>query len=141
MQIGQVVDVYQRLISKRDHVIIYVVEDWLEEPKHQLPKFEIAEAVWFAGRVARQVDNLHRGCDGGLVDIIAPYEIRPCELKKTNSFVLIRLSVLAYFVFLMNVPAAHDTPQPKLSIPRHTCGTCKCRRQLRAVFFAANETK
>lgn len=34
-------------ISKRDHVVIYLVEDWLEEQAHKRPKLEIAETEWF----------------------------------------------------------------------------------------------
>ena len=34
-------------ISKRDHVIIYLVEDWQETQVHERPKLEIAEIAWF----------------------------------------------------------------------------------------------
>ena len=34
-------------ISKRDHVLIYLVKDWIEESKHCRPKLEIAETAWF----------------------------------------------------------------------------------------------
>ena len=34
-------------ISKRDHVIIYMVKDWQEKPVHERPKLEIAEIAWF----------------------------------------------------------------------------------------------
>ena len=34
-------------ISKRDHVLIYLVKDWIEDPKHDRPKLEIAETAWF----------------------------------------------------------------------------------------------
>ena len=45
---ANVLDVYHNSsISKRDHVVIYLVENWLEEPGHELPKLEIAETAWF----------------------------------------------------------------------------------------------
>ena len=34
-------------ISKRDHVIIYLVEDWREIQVHERPKLEIAQIAWF----------------------------------------------------------------------------------------------
>lgn len=46
---AKVLDVYQNSsISKRDHVVIYIVEDWLEEQAHERPKLEIAETAWFS---------------------------------------------------------------------------------------------
>lgn len=45
---AKVLDVYHNSsISKRDHVVIYLVENWLEEPGHERPKLEIAETAWF----------------------------------------------------------------------------------------------
>ena len=34
-------------ISKRDHVVIYFVDDWKAEPGHERPTLEIADADWF----------------------------------------------------------------------------------------------
>lgn len=45
---AKVLDVYHNSsISKRDHVVIYLVENWQEEPGHERPKLEIAEMAWF----------------------------------------------------------------------------------------------
>jgi 8-oxo-dGTP pyrophosphatase MutT (NUDIX family) len=45
---AKVIDVYHNSsISKRDHVVIYLVEDWQEEQTHEPPKLEIAEKAWF----------------------------------------------------------------------------------------------
>jgi 8-oxo-dGTP pyrophosphatase MutT (NUDIX family) len=45
---AKVLDVYHNSsISKRDHVVIYLVEDWQEEQAHERPKLEIAETAWF----------------------------------------------------------------------------------------------
>lgn len=45
---ARVLDTYHNSsISKRDHVVIYVVEDWQEEQAHEPPKLEIAEKAWF----------------------------------------------------------------------------------------------
>jgi 8-oxo-dGTP pyrophosphatase MutT (NUDIX family) len=45
---ARVLDTYHNSsISKRDHVVIYVLEDWQEEQAHEPPKLEIAEAAWF----------------------------------------------------------------------------------------------
>ena len=45
---AKVLDVYHNSsISKRDHVVIYLVEDWQEERAHARPKLEIAETAWF----------------------------------------------------------------------------------------------
>ena len=45
---ARVLDTYHNSsISKRDHVIIYVVEEWREEQAHEPPKLEIAETTWF----------------------------------------------------------------------------------------------
>ena len=45
---AKVLDVYHNSsISKRDHVVIYLVEDWQEERAHERPKLEIAETAWF----------------------------------------------------------------------------------------------
>lgn len=43
-----VLDVYHNSsISKRDHVVIYLAENWQEDQTHELPPFEIAEKAWF----------------------------------------------------------------------------------------------
>jgi 8-oxo-dGTP pyrophosphatase MutT (NUDIX family) len=53
---AKVLDVYHNSsISKRDHVVIYLVEDWQEEQAHERPKLEIAETAWFG------VDELPEG--------------------------------------------------------------------------------
>jgi 8-oxo-dGTP pyrophosphatase MutT (NUDIX family) len=53
---AKVLDVYHNSsISKRDHVVIYLVEDWQEEPAHERPKLEIAETAWFG------LDELPKG--------------------------------------------------------------------------------
>lgn len=45
---AKMLDAYHNYsISKRDHVIIYLVEDWQEKPVHERPKLEIAEIAWF----------------------------------------------------------------------------------------------
>jgi 8-oxo-dGTP pyrophosphatase MutT (NUDIX family) len=45
---AKVLDVYyNNSISKRDHVVIYLVEDWQEEQAHERHKLEIAETAWF----------------------------------------------------------------------------------------------
>ena len=45
---AQALDVYHnRSISKRDHVVIYLVDDWLANPEHERPKLEIADTGWF----------------------------------------------------------------------------------------------
>lgn len=45
---AQVLDVYQNSsISKRDHVIIYLVNNCRKKQTHKRPKLEIAEARWF----------------------------------------------------------------------------------------------
>jgi 8-oxo-dGTP pyrophosphatase MutT (NUDIX family) len=47
-KLAKVLDVYHNSsISKRDHVVIYLVEDWQEEQAHERPKLEIAETAWF----------------------------------------------------------------------------------------------
>jgi 8-oxo-dGTP pyrophosphatase MutT (NUDIX family) len=44
----KVLDVYHNSsTSKRDHVVIYLVEDWQEDQAHERPKLEIAETAWF----------------------------------------------------------------------------------------------
>ena len=53
-------------ISKRDHVAIYLVESWQEQPESKRPKLEIAEAAWF---------NLNR-----LPDRLTPCTFRGLEL-------------------------------------------------------------
>jgi 8-oxo-dGTP pyrophosphatase MutT (NUDIX family) len=58
---SQVLDIYHNhSISKRDHVVIYLVEVWQEQPAHKHPKLEIAEANWF------RLDDL-------------PTELTPCS--------------------------------------------------------------
>ena len=45
---AQALDVYHnRSISTRDHVVIYLVDDWLAKPEHERPKLEIADTGWF----------------------------------------------------------------------------------------------
>ena len=45
---AKMLDAYHNYsISKRDHVIVYVVKDWQEKPVHERPKLEIAEIAWF----------------------------------------------------------------------------------------------
>jgi 8-oxo-dGTP pyrophosphatase MutT (NUDIX family) len=45
---AKVLDVYHNSsISKRDHVVIYLVENLQEEQAHERPKLEIAETAWF----------------------------------------------------------------------------------------------
>ena len=45
---AKVLDVYHNSsISKRDHVVIYLVEDWQEDQAHERPELEIAETSWF----------------------------------------------------------------------------------------------
>ena len=45
---ARILDTYHNSsISKRDHVVIYLVEDWQEERAHARPKLEIAETAWF----------------------------------------------------------------------------------------------
>jgi 8-oxo-dGTP pyrophosphatase MutT (NUDIX family) len=45
---ARVLDTYHNSsISKRDHVVIYLVEEWREEPAHEPPELEIAETAWF----------------------------------------------------------------------------------------------
>lgn len=46
---AQILDVYQNSsISKRDHVVIYVVTNCQKKPSYTPPKIEIAETRWFA---------------------------------------------------------------------------------------------
>ena len=43
-----ILDVYHNVsLSKRDHVILYLVQQWLIEPAHTRPKLEISETAWF----------------------------------------------------------------------------------------------
>jgi len=59
---AKMLDAYHNYsISKRDHVIIYLVKDWQEKPVHERPKLEIAEIAWF------KLDEL-------------PRELTPCTL-------------------------------------------------------------
>lgn len=45
---AKLVDVYHNsTISKRDHIVIYIVENWSQQPSHRRPKKEILEATWF----------------------------------------------------------------------------------------------
>ena len=45
----QVLDVYHNnSVSRRDHVIICLLENWREDPAHKLPNLEIATKVWFS---------------------------------------------------------------------------------------------
>ena len=45
---ARVLDVYRNnLMSKRDHVVIYFVEDWVQERVHERRQLEIAETAWF----------------------------------------------------------------------------------------------
>jgi 8-oxo-dGTP pyrophosphatase MutT (NUDIX family) len=48
-QATQVVDVYHnRSISKRDHVVIFLIESWVKHPQHERPSLEIADTNWFS---------------------------------------------------------------------------------------------
>lgn len=45
---ARVLDVHHNSsISKRDHVVIFFVEEWQQEDVHERPKLEIAETAWF----------------------------------------------------------------------------------------------
>ena len=45
---ANVVAVYHNAsISKRDHVVIYTVEDWHRKLVYELPQLEISEAAWW----------------------------------------------------------------------------------------------
>ena len=45
---ARVIGLYHNLaISKRDHVVIYIIDDWQKEITHERPKLEIAEVAWF----------------------------------------------------------------------------------------------
>ena len=45
---AEMLDAYHNYtISRRDHVIIYLVEDWREIQVHERPKLEIAQIAWF----------------------------------------------------------------------------------------------
>ena len=47
-EVIQIVDIYHnRSISKRDHVIIYLIESWAKHSQHERPKLEIADIHWF----------------------------------------------------------------------------------------------
>ena len=65
----QIIDIYHNnSISKRDHVVICLVNKWTEEIDHTRPKFEIMKTDWY------QIDDL-------------PNNITPCTLyalKKCN---------------------------------------------------------
>jgi len=39
---------HNKMISKRDHVVLYSIESWTEQGGHELPKLEIADMQWFA---------------------------------------------------------------------------------------------
>lgn len=39
---------YNKSVSRRDHVIIYLIDSWHKKKFHDLPKIEIAEARWFS---------------------------------------------------------------------------------------------
>ena len=57
-----ILDVYHNIsLSKRDHVISYVVEEWRIERLHIRPKLEISETAWF------RLDSL-------------PADLTPCTL-------------------------------------------------------------
>ena len=43
----KVLDVYHNSSVSKDHVVIYLVENWQEEQAHERPKLEIAETAWF----------------------------------------------------------------------------------------------
>lgn len=64
----QVLDVYHnRSISKRDHVIIYLIESWVKHPQHEQPRLEIASINWFP------LDNL-------------PADLTPCARYALKRF-------------------------------------------------------
>ena len=53
---AQVLDVYHNSSrSKRDHVVIYLVEGWKAEQGHEPPRLEIADTAWFS------LDDLPQG--------------------------------------------------------------------------------
>jgi len=58
---------HNSVISKRDHVVIYVVEEWQEEQNHERPKMEISEAAW------HKLDGL-------------PEELTPCTICGLEKF-------------------------------------------------------
>ncbi len=39
---------YNFTVSKRDHVIIYLINSWKKIEKHDQPKYEISHSNWFA---------------------------------------------------------------------------------------------
>jgi ADP-ribose pyrophosphatase YjhB (NUDIX family) len=39
---------HNKSISKRDHVVIYIVNSWSEQKKHAQPKMEISNTKWFS---------------------------------------------------------------------------------------------
>tara|TARA_B100001564_G_C20372078_1_gene548414 strand:- start:123 stop:617 length:495 start_codon:yes stop_codon:yes gene_type:complete len=44
-----ILNIYHNMsISKRDHVVIYKVNSWLEQNKHEKPKLEISNTNWFS---------------------------------------------------------------------------------------------
>ena len=53
---AKVLDVWHnKRVSKRDHVVIYLVEEWTGDKAHQRQTLEISETAWF------RLDNLPCG--------------------------------------------------------------------------------
>ena len=61
---------YNFKVSKRDHVIIYIINSWNKFEKYDHPKYEISQANWFA------LDNLPKNMTPCTRHALEQYQIK-----------------------------------------------------------------